>query len=83
MKALFGYLAPRGLRRRAATIGAMAVIGAAVFAGSAQACSYPGAEQKFSPWGDVHSYVLAQDGGFENGAAGWTACCQPAPALQH
>lgn len=53
-------------------VGAMAVIGGAVFAGSASACSYPGAEQKFSSWGDQHFYVLAPDGGFENEAAGWT-----------
>ena len=72
MKALFGFIAPRGLRRKVTTVGAMAVVGAAFFAGSAQACSYPGAEQKFSSWGDGHSYVLAPDGGFENGAAGWT-----------
>ena len=72
MKAMFGYIAPRGLRRKAAIVGAMTVIGGVLFAGSAQACSYSGAEQKFGPWGDAHSYVLAPDGGFENGAAGWT-----------
>jgi hypothetical protein len=72
VKALIGYVAPRGFRRKVAIVSAMAVIGAVVFAGSAQACSYTGAEQKFSSWGDGHSYVLAPDGGFENGAAGWT-----------
>ena len=40
MKALFGYVAPRGFRRKVATVSAMAVVGAAFFAGSAQACSY-------------------------------------------
>jgi hypothetical protein len=72
VKALFGYIAPRGLRRKAAIVGAMAVIGGAIFAGSASACTYSGAEAKFSSWGDGHSYVLAPDGGFEAGAAGWT-----------
>jgi hypothetical protein len=45
----------------------------AAFAGSAQAaCPYTGAEQVFSPWGDQRNYVLAPDGGFEAGAAGWS-----------
>jgi hypothetical protein len=45
----------------------------AAFAGTAQAaCPYTGAEQVFSPWGDQHSYVLAPDGGFEAGGAGWS-----------
>jgi len=48
------------------------MLGLAAFAGSAQACSYTGAEQVFSPWGDQHSYVLAPDGGFEAGAVGWS-----------
>jgi len=42
------------------------------FAASAQACDYSGAEQVFKPWGDSHSYVLAPDGGFEAGGAGWS-----------
>jgi hypothetical protein len=42
------------------------------FAASAQACDYSGAEQVFKPWGDNHSYVLAPDGGFEAGGAGWS-----------
>lgn len=42
-----------------------------VFAGSAQACSYPGAEAVFSPWGDQNSYALVPDGGFEAGGSGW------------
>jgi hypothetical protein len=53
-------------------IAAAALLALAVFAGSAQACSYTGAKQVFSPWGDHNSYVLAPDGGFEAGAAGWT-----------
>jgi hypothetical protein len=42
-------------------------------AGTAQAaCPYTGAEQVFRPWGDRHNYVLAPDGGFEVGGAGWS-----------
>ena len=44
----------------------------AFFAAAAQACSYKGAEQVFRPWGDSSSYVLAPDGGFEAGGAGWS-----------
>ncbi|HEU5143078.1 MAG TPA: hypothetical protein VFU04_07985 [Solirubrobacterales bacterium] len=42
------------------------------FAGTAQACSYSGAEQVFSAWGDKHHYVLAPDGGFEADGSGWS-----------
>jgi hypothetical protein len=48
-----------------------ALLAMAVFAGSAQACSYSGAEKVFSPWGDPRHYVLAPDGGFEAGGSGW------------
>jgi hypothetical protein len=51
---------------------ATALLALVAFAGSAQACSYDGAEQVFSPWGDQRNYVLAPDGGFEAGAAGWS-----------
>jgi hypothetical protein len=44
----------------------------AFFAASAQACSYPAGEAVFSPWGDPRAYVLAPDGGFEAGGAGWS-----------
>jgi hypothetical protein len=50
-------------------VAALAVV--ALSAGSAQACSYAGAEQIFKPWGDSSSYVLAPDGGFEAGGLGW------------
>ncbi|HWO82374.1 MAG TPA: hypothetical protein VNM38_01125 [Solirubrobacterales bacterium] len=51
---------------------AVAALGTvALSAGSAQACSYSGAEQVFKPWGDQSSYVLAPDGGFEAGGLGW------------
>jgi hypothetical protein len=50
----------------------LALLAMAAFAGSAQACSYSGAKQVFSRWGDQQNYVLAPDGGFEAGAAGWS-----------
>jgi hypothetical protein len=60
--------------RRFTLIGAVAiaVVAMAAIASSAQACSYSGAEQVFSPWGDQKNYVLAPDGGFEAGASGWS-----------
>ncbi|HWC07653.1 MAG TPA: hypothetical protein VG458_01250 [Solirubrobacterales bacterium] len=48
-----------------------ALLSLVVFAGSAKACSYSGAEKVFSPWGDQRNYVLAPDGGFEAGGSGW------------
>lgn len=48
-----------------------ALLALAIFAGSAQACSYSGAERVFNPWGDQRYYVLASDGGFEAGGSGW------------
>lgn len=53
-------------------VAVVALLALTAFAGSAQACSYTGAEQVFAPWGDRHSYVLAPDGGFESGASGWS-----------
>jgi hypothetical protein len=58
-------------RGRFAAFLATALLALAVFAGSAQACSYSGAKQVFSPWGDQANYVLAPDGGFEAGGSGW------------
>jgi hypothetical protein len=48
-----------------------ALLALAVFAGSAQACSYSNPEKVFGPWGDQRHYVLAPDGGFEAGGTGW------------
>ncbi len=62
----------RRSRAKSAGATAVALLALAAFAGSAQACSYSGAEQVFKPWGDQHSYVLAPDGGFESGGAGWS-----------
>ena len=57
---------------RKLTIAVTAVLALAGFAASAaQACTYSGAEQVFSRWGDQHSYVLGPDGGFEYGGLGW------------
>jgi hypothetical protein len=58
-------------RGRFAALLATALLALAVFSGSAQACSYSGAKQVFSPWGDQGNYVLAPDGGFEAGGSGW------------
>jgi hypothetical protein len=60
------------LSRTVTAVTATALLVLAAFAGSAQACSYPGAQPVFKPWGDQRSYVLAPDGGFEAGGAGWT-----------
>ena len=62
----------RRSRAKSAGAAAVALLALAAFAGSAQACSYSGAQQVFKPWGDQHSYVLASDGGFEAGGAGWS-----------
>jgi hypothetical protein len=62
---------PSTSRGRFAALLATALLALAAFAGSAQACSYPGAEKVFSPWGDQRNYVLAPDGGFEAGGSGW------------
>ena len=51
---------------------AVALFAMAFLAVNAQACSNTGAAQVFLPWGDSSSYVLAPDGGFESGGAGWT-----------
>jgi hypothetical protein len=54
-------------------LGAVAALVAVAFAApAAQACPYSGAEQVFKPWGDQSRYVLAPDGGFEAGGAGWS-----------
>jgi hypothetical protein len=62
----------RTLRVKLGAVVAAALLALAVSAGMAQACSYTGAAQVFQPWGDLHSYVLAPDGGFESGDSGWS-----------
>ena len=62
---------PSSNRGRCAALLTSALLALAIFAGSAQACSYSGAEKVFSPWGDQLSYVLAPDGSFEAGGSGW------------
>lgn len=42
------------------------------FAASAHACSYEKGEQAFAAFGDPRAYVLAPDGDFASGGAGWT-----------
>lgn len=64
----------RSFRARLGVAATGALLALGVFAGPAQAlgsCPYQGAKQVFSPWGDAHNYVLAPDGGFENGGQGW------------
>jgi hypothetical protein len=58
-------------RTRLGALLTAALLALFIFAGSAQACSYSGAENVFSPWGDQHNYALAPDGGFEAGGSGW------------
>lgn len=60
----------RTVFRFAAVLAALMAL-AAASAGAAQACSYSGGEQVFGHWGDRHDYVLAPEGGFEAGGAGW------------
>lgn len=62
---------PSSSRGKCAALLATALLAMAVFAGSAHACSYSGAEKVFSPWEDSRNYVLAPDGGFEAGGSGW------------
>jgi len=69
--ALVSRSVPSSNRTRFAALLTAALLALAVFAGSSKACSYSGAQPVFSPWGDQHNYVLAPDGGFEAGAAGW------------
>jgi hypothetical protein len=63
---------PRSTRVKLTGAVALALLATVAFAGSAQACSYSGAKQAFSRWGDQSNYVLAPDGGFEAGGAGWS-----------
>jgi len=61
----------RSFRARLAAISSIALLALGLAAGSAQACSYPGAKPVFAPWGDQHDYALAPEGGFESGGNGW------------
>lgn len=61
----------KSIRKLSATLIVVVAVLAA-FAATAQACDYRGAEQVFRPWGDNKFYVLAPDGGFEAGGAGWS-----------
>jgi hypothetical protein len=58
--------------RTALTIVASALLAVAFFAASANACTYEKGDQAFSSWGDPRFYVLAPDGDFAAGGAGWT-----------
>ena len=60
-----------GLGTLAATIAAMGSTAAAANAALGVTCPDP-TSTPFAAWGDTSNYVLAPDGGLENGAAGWT-----------
>jgi hypothetical protein len=66
------FLSPTGIRAKLAGAAGMAMLAVALLAPSAQACSYTGAQQVFSRWGDQHEYVFAPEGGFESGGTGWS-----------
>jgi len=61
----------KSIRKLLATIATVVAV-LACAAASAQACDNSGVEQVFRPWGDLSFYVLAPDGGFEQGGAGWS-----------
>lgn len=52
-------------------VAALAISALTASAAQAVTCGYTGAQQVFKPWGDLSFYVLAPDGGFENGGTGW------------
>jgi hypothetical protein len=62
----------QSLRSKLIASAMLALLALAGSAAAAQACSYSGARPVFSGWGDSHAYVLAPDGGFEGGGAGWS-----------
>lgn len=62
----------RSFRARLAAVSLIALFVVGLAAGSAQACSYPGASPVFAPWGDQHDYALAPEGGFESAGNGWS-----------
>src|SRR3954468_23197956 len=68
-------LRPRSIALISAVLGIFALAAPAAHAGllapSATGCPPEVLEQPFLPWADPASYVLAPDGGFESGAAGW------------
>jgi hypothetical protein len=62
-----------GTRTKVLVAAAASALALLVLAPSAfGACKYTGATQVFKPWKDPRYYVLAPDGGFEGGAAGWS-----------
>ncbi|MCW2989119.1 MAG: hypothetical protein JWM24_2057 [Solirubrobacterales bacterium] len=63
---------PRRIKIATVVAAMTLVVAMSALASSAQACSYSGAKQAFSQWGDQSNYVLAPDGGFEAGGSGWS-----------
>jgi hypothetical protein len=71
------HLSGRPIALVSALLGALALAAApaanaGLLAATATGCAPEVFEQPFLPWADPASYVLAPDGGFEAGAAGWT-----------
>jgi hypothetical protein len=64
--------APAALANRPATQPATADTTTTTTAPALDACGNPAGQTVFSQFHDRHSYLLAPDGGFENGADGWT-----------
>src|SRR5437762_5499117 len=54
-----------------AAIAALAIGAPAASASLLDGCPDTDASQPFLPWGDESMYVLAPDGGFENGGDAW------------
>lgn len=55
-----------------AALAALALSAAPASAGVLTDCDNPSSSKVFAPWLDGADYFLAPDGGFENGADGWT-----------
>jgi hypothetical protein len=76
----------RFLLTGAATIAATALLAAPASASVAPdgpGCPEAPVVQPFAQWGDSSDYFLAPDGGFEQGAAGWTLRGQAAVGLDN
>jgi hypothetical protein len=62
---LSSIFSPPGARAKLAGLLAISAMALVLSVSSANACSYGGAEQVFSRWGDQHHCVLGPDGGFD------------------
>ncbi len=62
----------RRLLRLLLAVAAVAALGALLPTAASAACAERDLSQPFLPWGDAGDYFLAPNGGFEDGATGWT-----------